>query len=1787
MATTLQQQLAAIQRNSTQQLDLKAQKGRHSKSLLFEARDAATQSFDTIYQICHEGFEEICMLDGRFNLFARNLFSEQSKDEDRTQMTAKENEELDRMVESFMGLVGGRLLLKPAMKAMEWLVRRFRVQEYNTEATLLTFLPYHTSHIFPTLLSILPDQLPASFRWLHPYVASLQSPPRHAVLSAAISNPGFFSAFSQYVLEVAKAKHHSAILLGFWASITAQAVNGMIDSTRSGREAIRKQREEDLLLRVLPILQSALSIKNVPELYLGSCMIMTILATKASLEEKVVDAMMEAIAGTWTPQTLEDGLTCLAVLAEEKEHPSQPKSVTRAVLKAADSSDLLERLSQRHRVNMLALATTLGALDPPTAKNRLDGLAFAQKTVTSGILSEQHLSYLFDNVLAKAKPSPSSEVESTDNDRLVTFLNDASDNPEIAGLIQQAARKQDVDVHELLPDLAVPADQLSLTVADKRSETTNSMDIDRDETVAAGRLESMLAGLVQLDPKHPSFLDPVNRAAFQQYAAAFGVAAASEKATLQYLRCTSVHRSSWADSPYFFSLIAMLWSSGAHTTSRVRALEVAASELRQRSDTHHMDMQALLPYAITALGDKVQRVRGTAALVCKALHSLYGATGGPKAKVAEDVQTWPAAQLYGSDASEGLTMSAQDAYKLLDSTIMPMLEDCVLDGDHVTHALRDSLNGKELKAALRSEVCSFLASHVAATPLMDVKFRLLGILNGVGKVANEARKTVLVPFVRSWIGSSSAQPSSPSAVDHSAARELDRAVVGSLSHRSVEEIHTLKQAASGELASRDGVPAIAFERLRSLWSTMKPPSQAALADFLLDLAVDGATDDGTEATQSEALETLRNLQISSEVLVQLVESLPEASDLLDQPPSTKKRRTSKGDMSHPRSVDVAKVNTAVKRITTVLELAEASKPEHHPQLLRGLFHLLGELQQYKTLLGSQLVYLQGLLMSCLLSVVKGLQDSRTVDIDRSVIRADLIVECVRTTSSTQVHNTALLLISSLASWAPELVLHSVMPLFTFMSTTLLRQSDEYSAHVTDQTVARIVPPLAASLKKRGKDLVSGAAELLLSFTAAFEHIPLHRRGALFQHLVQTLGPDESLFAVVAMLVERYPADARVRPFIRDLMNFFPVATQMRALTQYLDLVFDGFKPKRTLSDTILGFGEKNPEQIEDSMDNLLLALADLLHSSALRKKIGKEFATGGTGADALQTVYARILDQTMRLNRALAGDQALNGTADSVLTSLLGLTPTKNFIESSAQLMQTGSDETRQQVFRSLEARVVQAKRGDAALEQTFLEVLPNCCVFVGQSQPVATRHAAITCIDQIVEKYGKRNRAAVFEAAKTIAGSAALNSEETSLRVISVLCLASMVGVLEDDFIPILPEVLTKALDYAEASLTTSKPADQLLGAAFSFAVTVLDHLPYMFSAQYLDRTLVMAGRSVAQRSSSTGSDGTQSAQYCGLAARKISAHEILAAVDRTWPEITILGPDATRQHLDMMQLAVQHHTKVTVTSNAQMLFTFLLKAFDLRRAVSHGEDDYTEVFTVVDRIALDVTLKLNDATFRPFFIRLVEWTTTGLSKKDAKGRILRAASLYSFAHLLFEQLKSIVTSYASFLLDGAANLLNTLELKDDDEVALLNMLLETLSSSFRHDQDDFWQAPAHFDAVATPLLSQLEKAESVAVTAHILPVITDLAAAATSPELHKSMNTTIMQYMRHQDAAVRLASVKCERAITERLNFDWLALLPEMLPFISELQEDDDEDVERETLRWVRQIEEVTGESLEGMLQ
>jgi U3 small nucleolar RNA-associated protein 10 len=71
-----------------------------------------------------------------------------------------------------------------------------------------------------------------------------------------------------------------------------------------------------------------------------------------------------------------------------------------------------------------------------------------------------------------------------------------------------------------------------------------------------------------------------------------------------------------------------------------------------------------------------------------------------------------------------------------------------------------------------------------------------------------------------------------------------------------------------------------------------------------------------------------------------------------------------------------------------------------------------------------------------------------------------LIACVRTSTNPQVHNRALLLLAALAQVVPDLILIHVMPIFTFMGASVLRQDDEYSAHVIEQVFPALLTATA-------------------------------------------------------------------------------------------------------------------------------------------------------------------------------------------------------------------------------------------------------------------------------------------------------------------------------------------------------------------------------------------------------------------------------------------------------------------------------------------------------------------------------------------------------------------------------------------------------------------------------------------------------------------------------------------------------------------------------------------------------
>ena len=121
-----------------------------------------------------------------------------------------------------------------------------------------------------------------------------------------------------------------------------------------------------------------------------------------------------------------------------------------------------------------------------------------------------------------------------------------------------------------------------------------------------------------------------------------------------------------------------------------------------------------------------------------------------------------------------------------------------------------------------------------------------------------------------------------------------------------------------------------------------------------------------------------------------------------------------------------------------------------------------------------------------------------------------------------------------------------------------------------------------------------------------------------------------------------------------------------------------------------------------------------------------------------------------------------------------------------------------------------------------------------------------------------------------------------------------------------------------------------------------------------------------------------------------------------------------AVSEHLQILQLAIERQSKSAIAEQSQSLLDLLLKVFDLRRvqcsprtAESYENEEMDAVEKIINKVAIKMIYKLNDATFRPLFIRISEWATTPTGKKEEQGKVYRQISWYTFLHGFFDTLQ------------------------------------------------------------------------------------------------------------------------------------------------------------------------------------
>lgn len=211
--------------------------------------------------------------------------------------------------------------------------------------------------------------------------------------------------------------------------------------------------------------------------------------------------------------------------------------------------------------------------------------------------------------------------------------------------------------------------------------------------------------------------------------------------------------------------------------------------------------------------------------------------------------------------------------------------------------------------------------------------------------------------------------------------------------------------------------------------------------------------------------------------------------------------------------------------------------------------------------------------------------------------------------------------------------------------------------------------------------------------------------------------------------------------------------------------------------------------------------------------------------------------------------------------------------------------------LKSFELRLSKKKFEPVAGQNACLGFLQQLTAVVEESTNGPTRRVALSCVDTIVETFGKKDVDAVISATNTVIGAQCLGAASEEMQITSLLSLSTIVEVLGDEFIAFVPQTLPKALDLLNSKLDDGTCSERLHHAGYSFFSATLIYVPWAITGPNLDLLLRVSHGSANAELGESCSDERRAT--LSLIAKQIESDDSCAALGRTWANAMTEGPE------------------------------------------------------------------------------------------------------------------------------------------------------------------------------------------------------------------------------------------------------------------------------------------------------
>lgn len=626
-------------------------------------------------------------------------------------------------------------------------------------------------------------------------------------------------------------------------------------------------------------------------------------------------------------------------------------------------------------------------------------------------------------------------------------------------------------------------------------------------------------------------------------------------------------------------------------------------------------------------------------------------------------------------------------------------------------------------------------------------------------------------------------------------------------------------------------------------------------------------------------------------------------------------------------------------------------------------------------------------------------------------------------------------------------------------------------------------------------------------------------------------------------------------------------------------------------------------------------MAELLTSSSFIARVAES-----DDDSSLQPLQQKLLEEVLRYIQSVARCVETNADKPTakfwrvllnkcydVLDKVNALLPADSFLVVMRGLMGNELPSVRRKAMELLNNKLQHKTVWEEAQVTVLLQLTDDLLSIVGKSPSEAgvegaeqaiNRQTALYSLKLLCRSFGGDHQEVFVPVLLRAVEVVTAGEEEKNVTSSALLCVAEVASTLKTLAIPQLPRLMPAVLNALSERKELLTNEIYLLSAVTALQ-RVTETLPHFISPYLQDTTLQVCRltRLLETSSSSSSSSSQLSLRLASLRstlATKLPPRVLLPTLSRCYSSMVLDKKGQLGALMSILKHHISHMEKEQLSFHQSELTAFFLTALDFRAQHCQGDLEKTSQVeeSVIDSLVAMV-MKLSEVTFRPLFFKLCDW-----SKSSSNERLL---TFFRLCDRVAERLKGLFVLFAGNLIKPFSDLLRRSDSAHSDDplftsdsgeqktCLLLRYVLDCLHKLFLYDTQRFLSAERG-RALLEPLVQQLEnmvggeQEYQTRVRQHLLPCVGQFSVALADDSQWKTLNYQILLKTRHPDSKVRFSSLLMLMEVASKLKENYMVLLPETIPFLAELMEDECEEVEQQVQKVVQEMENILGEPLQS---